>query len=98
MILKVWNFFFILVGMILLVPVCIALSQSNILRDEFDEDDSPETKNTPNKIKLYLLYIYKNILIFNLSYTPLKSTVKKIFLIFYVCTYNIKHITKNKNK
>ncbi|HGL5495957.1 TPA: hypothetical protein ACKFIW_003697, partial [Acinetobacter baumannii] len=42
----------ILVGMILLVPVCIALSQSNILRDEFDEDDSPKTKNTATKFQL----------------------------------------------
>lgn len=46
------EFFFILVGMILLVPVCIALSQSNILRDEFDEDDSPKTKNTATKFQL----------------------------------------------
>ncbi|PCN59324.1 MULTISPECIES: hypothetical protein [Acinetobacter] len=46
------EFFFILLGMILLVPVCIALSNSNLLRDEFDEDDSPETKNTPNKFQL----------------------------------------------
>ncbi|UNW08167.1 hypothetical protein MOV98_16720 (plasmid) [Acinetobacter variabilis] len=51
MILKVWNFF-ILVGMALLVPVCIALSQSNMLRDEFDEDDSPKTKNTATKFQL----------------------------------------------
>ena len=46
------EFFFILVGMALLVPVCIALSQSNMLRDEFDEDDSPKTKNTATKFQL----------------------------------------------